>query len=181
MLRKTLWTAISFLSIFVFACVTINIYFPAEKVESVAEEIVDEIRGQRPTGKESSIMNKQGLLIRETLLAFVRPSSALAEEALTVTNPTIRSLKLRMKTRYARMKGYYQKGVLREGNNGYVSIGDTKGLGLKEKRDLKTLVAAENGDREMLYEEIAKALKIDPGQTNRIAEIFAREWQKPIR
>ena len=30
----------------VFACVTINIYFPAEKVESVAGEIVDEIRGR---------------------------------------------------------------------------------------------------------------------------------------
>ncbi|MGD8953697.1 MAG: hypothetical protein PVI45_04925, partial [Desulfobacterales bacterium] len=30
------------------ACVTINIYFPAEKVESVAGEIVEDIRGPQP-------------------------------------------------------------------------------------------------------------------------------------
>ncbi len=30
-----------------FACVTINIYFPAEKVESVAGDIVNDIRGQK--------------------------------------------------------------------------------------------------------------------------------------
>ncbi|UCH19598.1 MAG: hypothetical protein JSU83_13535 [Deltaproteobacteria bacterium] len=32
----------------IFACVTINIYFPAEKVESVAGEIVEDIRGPNP-------------------------------------------------------------------------------------------------------------------------------------
>ena len=55
------------------------------------------------------------------------------------------------------------------------------GLGLKEKRDLKSLVSAENGDRKKLYGEIAKALKIDSSQVNRVAEIFAKEWQKPVR
>ncbi len=55
------------------------------------------------------------------------------------------------------------------------------GLGLKEKRDLKSLVSAENGDRGKLYGAIAKALKIDSSQVNRVAEIFAKEWQKPVR
>ena len=55
------------------------------------------------------------------------------------------------------------------------------GLGLKQKRDLNSLVSAENSDREKLYDEIAKALKIDPSQVNRVREIFAKEWQKPVR
>ena len=79
------------------------------------------------------------------------------------------------------MRSYYQKGIFKEGNNGYVSMGNTEGLGLKEKRNLKGLVKAENGDRKRLYGEIGKALKIDASQIDRIANIFAREWQKPVR
>ena len=177
--RKTLWMTTSLFSLFIFACVTINIYFPAEKVESVAGEIVDEIRGEKPVKKENTIRKDKSLL-RETLLAFLCPH-AFADEALTVSNPTIRALKQQMKTRYAQMRPYYQKGVLMEGDNGYVSLGDTAGLGLKDKRDLNSLVNAENADRRILYAEIAKALKIDPSQVNRIAEIFAKEWQRPVR
>jgi len=86
-----------------------------------------------------------------------------------------------MKARYAKMRPYYAKGMLKEENSGYVSLGNPAGLGLKEKRDLNSLVSAENKDRQQLYLEIAKALKIDPSQVNRIAEIFAKEWQKPVR
>ncbi|HDZ90078.1 MAG: DUF1318 domain-containing protein [Deltaproteobacteria bacterium] len=170
---RALWMTGSIFTLLIFACVTINIYFPAEKVESVAAEIVDEIRDQKSRGDDS-------LLLRDILLAFACPS-AWAGEALTVSNPTIRALKQRMKARYAQMKPYYLQGVLKEESDGFVSMGDTAGLGLKEKRDLKGLVSAENGDRQRLYKEIAKALKIDPGQVNKIAEIFAREWQKPVR
>jgi len=35
--------------------------------------------------------------------------------------------------------------------------------------------------RKQLYEEVAKALKIDLSQVNRVGEIFAKEWQKPTR
>ena len=65
-----------------------------------------------------------------------------------------------------------------EGDDGYLSIAKTGGLGLKEKRDLTSLVRAENDDRKALYHEVAKALKIDESQTSKVAEIFAKEWQK---
>ena len=161
------------------ACVTINIYFPAEKVESVAGEIVDEIRGQKP-GDSKPIKQDKSNLFNKTFLAFLSPV-AEAAEPLTVSNPSIRMLKQQMKARYAQMKPFYQKGILKEENNGYVSLAQTSGLSLKEKRDLTNLVAAENGDRRQLYGEIAKAMKIDPSQVGRIGEIFAKEWQKPVR
>jgi len=178
--RKTLWVAMVLCSLMIFACVTINIYFPAEKVESVAGEIVNDIRGREGDKKDESMNREKDPSLRETLLAFLCPV-ARADQVTTVSNPTIRALKEKMKDRYARMKPFYLKGILMEGDNGFVSMGHTKGLGLREKRDLKNLTDAENSDRKTLYAEIAKALKIDPGQVNKIAEIFAKEWQKPVR
>jgi hypothetical protein len=167
--------------VMLFACVTINIYFPAEKVESVAGEIVDDIRGKKipPAEKEPS-PDKDSRLLEKTLLAFTC-STAYANEALTVSNATIRTLKQQMKERYARMKSFYQKGFLEEGNDGFVKIKKANGLGLKETRDLRSLVSAENADREKLYLEVARALKIDRSQVNRIGNIFGKEWKRSIR
>ncbi len=169
--------AVSLLSLFVFACVTINIYFPAEKVESIAGEIVDEIRGQDTPEKD----DKSSLIRTPEIIRAFFCANAWADDITSVSNPTIRALKEKMKARYAQMKVYYQKGNLKENDNGYVSTGNTSGLSLKEKRELKTLIDAENSNRELLYKEIARALKIDPSQINRVEEIFAREWQKSAR
>lgn len=177
--RKTYLIGTSFLLVLIFACVTINIYFPAEKVESVAGEIVNEIR-ERGGEQEKSLKNEKTSFLREIIVAFSCPL-AWAEDVTSVANPTIRALKQKMKDRYPKMKPYYKNGMLKEGDDGYVSLGNTKGLGLKEKRDLKGLIDAETKDREQLYEEIAKALKIESGQIDKIAKIFAKEWQKPVR
>ena len=165
------------ITICVLACVTINIYFPAEKVESMAGEIVDDIRSNETGEQEEPLSNEQSSLLRKTLRAL-SCSYAWAEGATSVSNPTIRALKGQMKSRYAQLKPYYQKGMLTEGDNGYLSQGNTQGLGLKKKRDLKTLVDAENKDRKRLYNEVAKALEIESSQVSRVAEIFAKEWQK---
>jgi len=163
--------------IFTFACVTINIYFPAEKVESVAGEIVKDIRGQEKEKPDKG--DKTSFWMN--LLSGLQANSAWAEEATTVSNPTIRALKERMKANYQQMKPFYAKGAVVEDNSGYVSLGNTQALDIKEKRDLNALVAAENSMRKQLYEEVAKALKIDLSQVNRVGEIFAKEWKKPTR
>ncbi len=177
---KPLSLVIIVTTFFIFACVTINIYFPAEQVESVAEEIVDEIRGKKSDSKNDSSLHKQYAPIREALIAFMA-SPAWAQDVTSVSNATIRALKNKMKARFSQMKPYYQKGMLKEGGNGFVSVASTEGLGLKDKRDLNNLVSAENQDRKTLYQEVAKALKIDAGQVGRIAEIFATEWQKSVQ
>ncbi|MBW1860250.1 MAG: DUF1318 domain-containing protein [Deltaproteobacteria bacterium] len=171
--EKPLLTVIISIMLCVFACVTVNIYFPAEKVESVAEDIVGEIRGEEA---EESSKNDKTSLLQRTVMALTC-SVAWAEDAVTVSNATIRALKQQMKSRYAQMKPYYQQGKVIEGDDGYVSQGSAEGLSLKEKRDLKGLVNAENKDRARLYSEVAKAMDIEQSQVNRIAEIFAKEWK----
>lgn len=158
------------------ACVTINIYFPAEKVKSVADKIVDEIRGPEKKGAPKPEQNSS--LLR--WLAGLAVAEAWAEEVTTVENATIRELKTRMKARYPQTRLYYRKGILQEGDDGYVRLVSGKGLSLKEKRLLKGLVAAENRDRKALYEEVARALQIDPSQVGRVAEIFAKEWKETL-
>ena len=161
----------------VFACVTINIYFPAEKVESVAGEIVTDIRGKEGDQQEGSTQEGETSLLRMSRSVLLC-SLAWADEVTEVSNATIRGLKEQMKRRYAEMKSFYGKGLLKEGDNGYVDLASTEGLGLKDRRNLNNLVDAENKDRQRLYLEVAKALDIDPSQVNRVAEIFAKEWQK---
>jgi uncharacterized protein YdbL (DUF1318 family) len=177
--QKPVWMAMMFVMITLFACVTINIYFPADKVESVAGDIVKDIRGKKPEQKGNQSYNDGSFWPK--IRIDLPLSSAWAGDVTTVSNPTIRALKEKMKTRFQALKPYYQKGALKEQGSGYLSVANTSGLNLKEKRDLKGLVDAENRDRKTLYSEVAKALKIDQGQINRIAGIFAKEWQKPVR
>ena len=177
--QNLLWTAAVVVTLTLFACITINIYFPAEKVESAAEDIVNDIRGNKPPQEKSPSSNRQG--IADKIRFAFSPASAWADDETTVSNPTIRSLKEKMKVRFQVLAPYYRKGVLKEGDNGYLSAVNADGLNLKERRDLNSLVDAENSDRKTLYAEVANALKIDPGQINRIAGIFAKEWKKPVR
>ena len=177
--KKPVMTAL-FVLVVIVACVTINIYFPAEKVESVAGEIVQDIRGKGTKNEKEPLKDKQSALMKKTMMALLVPM-VWADEVTNVSNPTIRALKEKMKTRYNQMKPYYQKGNLKEGDDGYVSIENTGGLGLKEKRDLKGLSEAENADRQQLYKEVAKALNIDSSQITRVAQIFSKEWQKSVK
>ncbi len=179
MFRVTVFSAILLL----FACVTINIYFPAEKVETVAGEIVEEIRGpdsEKEKEEENTADEKQGFYGSKPLFASL-VSTAYAQEVTEVSNPTIRGLKERMKARYPQLKPWYQKKVLTEGDDGYVKLGATQGLGIKDKSAVRNLVSAENKDREQLYRAVAKALNIDSGQVDKVATIFAKEWQKSIQ
>ena len=130
--RKIFWVTALFFSLIIFACVTINLYFPAEKVESVAGEIVNEIRGGESDVKGNSSEMEKNSLLHKTFMAL-SVSIACADEVISVSNPTIRALKKKMKKRYALMKPYYQKEMLNEKNDGDVSMGNTKGLGLKKK------------------------------------------------
>ncbi|MBN2034253.1 MAG: DUF1318 domain-containing protein [Deltaproteobacteria bacterium] len=160
----------------IYACVTVNIYFPAEKVESVASEIVKDVRGE----KGSPSTQDKSSRLRKRFQVF-SPSSAWAQDMTTVSNPTIRALKDKLRNNYRQMKPFYDKGMVKEGNDGYITVNQTDGLSLKDRRELNSLVDAENQHRRQLYGEVARALNIDSSQTNKVAEVFAKEWQKSAR
>jgi len=158
--------------IFIWACVTVNIYFPAAQAQKTAEEIVKEVRGQKTPHKEKKIPKPESW-------HWQIVSSAYAQEAaLEVSNASIRALKASIKQRYPELKPFLERGILGENNQGLLEVKTWRGLKLQEKARVKRLLEAENKDRKLLYTEVAKALQIDTRQIGKLQRIFAKEWQK---
>lgn len=164
----------------VFSCVTINIYFPAEKVQKVADEIAKEVRGEevkeKPAPEPKS--DKQGMLFNLRITDLFVPSVARAESATEVSNAVIRKIKEKMKKRYPQLVPYFNAGNIGEDNRGFLSLRNVSGLSVKQRARLNKLVKAENKDRQILYAEVAKALQIAPDQVSRVGKIFAKKWHE---
>ena len=162
------------LSIFM-ACVTVNVYFPAKEVEKKAGDIVDDIRKMEPappttpSGPQSSINQLYDLLFHNRL--------AYAQKGDEVSNPAIQRLKQHIRDRFPRLVPFFQKGAVGEGRTGFVEIREPKGLTPAEKKDVKSLLEAENRDRRALYQEVAKSMNISSDQGSKVQRIFAHKWQ----
>jgi uncharacterized protein YdbL (DUF1318 family) len=164
-------------------CVTVNIYFPAARVEKTAEKIVDEvyqekkeIPKQEPTEKPQSL-NERGIFRGIARLARFGPAQAFAEEATTVSNAAIRGLKEQIGQRHQELLPYYQQGKVGITKDGFLEVRSTSGLALPQVASLKRLVDADNAARRQLYEEVAKALNLKPEQVPQVRQIFAKQWR----
>jgi uncharacterized protein YdbL (DUF1318 family) len=172
-----------FFLFFLFSCVTVNIYFPAKEVGQAADTIVEEVRGAQPKESQQPAIEKPSGAegqsgLKELMHAALSVPSVMAQEATSVSNPTIRALKEAMKQRYPALKPFFSRGSIGENNTGLLEIRNTEGLSLQERGALQNLVAAENRDRESLYEEVSKALNIDPSLISQVKQRFAESWQR---
>ena len=180
-MRKLKLALIGWPLLFLFSCLTINIYFPEAAVEKAAEEIVDEIRKTDKKDKEKkdriSQENeiKKSLLSQQSTFSFV-PTAYAQQREEQVSSPKIRALKKSMKDRFPKLRPFYDKGNIGETNDGRIRIRNEKGLALKEKALLRNLVKGENKDRKDLYAEVAVAMEIASSEISRIQKIFARKW-----
>ena len=153
----------------VWACVTINIYFPEATVKKAADEIVEDVR--KPAEKEK---DQEAALVLPGSFSFV--PAAYAQEETEVSSPAIRALKESLRARFPKLQPLFERGCLGEANSGFIEIREEAGLSLKEKADLRSLAKEENADRKSLYAEVAGALNIEPSQIPRIQKIFAESW-----
>jgi uncharacterized protein YdbL (DUF1318 family) len=165
------------------ACVTINIYFPAAQAEEAAERIVNDILGkeQQP---ETSDDDKGALLMPGTepslgiaLLDFLIPSAQAATPDFNVDTPKIRSIQAGMKKRHQSLTSYYASGAIGYTRDALVGIRDTSAIPLKERNRVKKLVAADNKDRNALYQAIADA-NGHPEWEPEVRATFMKKWVK---
>ncbi len=177
-LKSLKFASISLSFLFLFSCLTINIYFPEAEIRKEAEEIVREIRKSEEEKKEDkknvSDAGKAQEILSDRENSFSLVPAAYAQEE--VTNPKIRALKQSLSERFSKIKPFFDKGNIGETNDGFIRIRDESGLNLKEKALLRNLVKDENNDRRNFYAEYAKAKEIDPSQVNRVRKIFAERW-----
>ncbi|MBA1446402.1 MAG: YdbL family protein [Chromatiales bacterium] len=164
------------------ACVTINIYFPAAEAREAAEKIVDDILGDEV---QNSMPGKDGQSLQWSpsaqqvsfsLLDLLIPSAhAAAKPDFSVNTPEVRRLQASMKRRNSSLHPYYQKGVIGFTHDALVGIRQLSAVSLKQRAQLKNLVKAENGDRNRLYKEIARA-NGHPDWEQDVRSVFGQTW-----
>ena len=167
---------------FVAACVTINVYFPAEAAEKAADRIILDVYGMPPQPQTAPAAPQS--LNRYLTMPPASPaltlldwlvSPAYAEADISVNTPAIRQLQAAMEKRHQQLAKYYADGAVGMTQDGLITIRDQKLVALQDRNTVKSLVADENRDRNALYAEMARA-NGHPEWEADIREIFARRW-----
>ncbi|MET0087219.1 MAG: YdbL family protein [Sedimenticola sp.] len=168
------------------ACVTINIYFPAAQAEEAAEKIVDEILGEDADDKsgEKADDNSASLgsdlqtyRIASAVVDFFIPQAQAAQPDFNVNTPAIRKLRASMKSRHRSLAPYYKSGAIGFTRDALVAVHKASAISLKDRNKVKKLVAAENRDRNALYQSIAEA-NGHPEWEPDVRAVFAKTWAR---
>jgi uncharacterized protein YdbL (DUF1318 family) len=163
------------------ACVTINIYFPAAAAEKAADEIIRDIQTITPQKTEpkpkASLPDWQMIAFQWLDNAInVVISPAQADEAnLNIDSPEIRQLRAMMESRFAALQPFYAAGFIGIQADGFLAVRDAASVPLKDRNQVNKLVAAENADRQSLYQAIANA-NGHPEWVTQIRSTFAASW-----
>ena len=185
----------SILSSFLFglalsACVTINIYFPAAAAEDAARVIVRDVLNdeevevtkdkEEDNNDQSSVKSFDSLtyVLAGTVLNMLI-SPAHAEADININTPAISALRNSLKARAGSIKPYYASGAVGLTSNANVQIRDQSLIALKDRNQVKKLVADENKERGALYAEIARA-NDHPEWEPDIRSTFARVWVEEV-
>lgn len=165
--------------LFVAACVTINVYFPAEAAEKAADRIILDVYGEEPkkATEPRSMRPADGmpLQLAGSFLEWFIPPAQAAGADISVDSPAIRQLKAEMEARHRKLAPFYDSGAIGMTLDGEIELRDQKLVPLKDRNTVKKLVARENRDRSTLYGEIARA-NGHPEWESDIRQTFARRW-----
>ncbi|BCR05974.1 hypothetical protein DESUT3_30430 [Desulfuromonas versatilis] len=162
----------------VVACVTINIYFPAEEVRSAADKIVNEVWGERaePPATPPAAPPAESKPPGSSYRLDFGPAAAHAQD-INVSTPEIRAIKEAMKQRSTSLFPFLDSGHVGIGADGLLKVRSSDGLDLRSRGEVNRLVAAENADRQRLYQEIARANGF-PERAADVQAIFADSWRQ---
>ena len=168
------------LLLFVAACVTINVYFPAEAAQKAADRIIQDVYGEQPGETAAPLEPQSRWQYHETSFPgavlldwFISPAHANAD--ISVNTPAIQQLKANMEKRHRQLAPYYTSGAIGMTRDGEVTLRDQKLVPLKDRNAAKSLLSKENNDRSALYREIASA-NGHPEWEPEIRNTFAKRW-----
>jgi len=167
------------------SCVTINVYFPAAAAERAAEKFVEDVLGE--PREDSLLFETPGrpehalLAAAGGLLDLLVPSAHAQQPDFQVNTPQINAIKGRMAQRQRQyLNAWFDAGAVGFTADGLVSIRDRAAVPLSDRRNLESVVADENRDRNAVYREIAVA-NGRPEWEGDIRKTWAREWQNNAR
>jgi uncharacterized protein YdbL (DUF1318 family) len=181
-MRRYIPVKFAALCLFLSACVTINVYFPAAAAEKAADRIIEDVWGpakkptpeNRPQASLAAPAPRMLLAAVGSVLGFFIPS-AEAQADLNIATPQVRTITQSMEARHAQLKAYYDSGAVGFTNDGLIEVRDQNLVPLPERNGARRLVTDENSDRGNLYREIAKA-NGHPEWEGDIRKTFAQRW-----
>jgi len=161
------------------ACVTINIYFPAAAAEKAADEIIKEIQKVEPQKSEPKAgLSDWQIATYQALDKAINlvMSSAHADGAdLNIDSAEIRQARASMEARFSTLLPHYQAGYIGIQADGSLAVRDPASVPLQIRNQVSKLVSAENQDRQALYQAIANA-NGHPEWAAQIKSTFAARW-----
>jgi uncharacterized protein YdbL (DUF1318 family) len=181
-----MWTKLALATLLGAACVTINVYFPAAAAEKAADQFIDGVwqKGAtppsepKPADKTSALAPPAepfAITFARTVLESVVPAAQAADANIDVNSPAIRAIQASMAERHSQLSKYYDSGSIGLTADGMVEVRDQNTVPLPERVLLRKLVAEDNQDRGLLYQEVAKANGHPEWEPN-IRSAFARRW-----
>lgn len=180
MKRISPWIAVLGIAL-ISACVTINVYFPAEAAEQAADRFIEEVWGkdgkEKPSGQPGDPTTFKRLDPRRAIAGvvdFLIPA-AHAQADVDISTPAINAIRNSMTARHAQLKSFYDSGAVGLTRDGLVAVRDPKAIPLKDRQTVNALVAEDNRDRNALYREIARANNHPEWEAD-IRGTFARQW-----
>ena len=122
-------------------------------------------------------MSKRLYAFFALLCSLLLIPAAWADADLEINTPAIAAIKSGMRARHAELRPFYQSGAIGLTRDGGIAVHDAKLVPLAQRQKLNTLVAAQNKDRDALYQEIAAA-NGHPEWEAQVRGTFAERWMQ---
>lgn len=179
-MRKIAVALMAMLSMYVVACVTINVYFPEAAAVEAADRIIDKVRGEDADKPTSFVHPGKS---RDVLLALARGvtsfliSDANAQGSVDFDKPSPekQAIENALASRFSSLRPYLDSGAIGLTDAGLLEFRDRNLVPLKDRNSVVQLVAAQNNDWNALYAEIAR-LNGHPEWQDSIRSTFADRW-----
>ena len=169
-------------TVFVVACVTINVYFPEAAAVEAADRIIDKVRGEESAGPTTRLQpddsdRRSFVYAVASGLGRLLISEANAQESIDFDKPSAEKAALEnsLAARFSALRAYLDSGAVGLTDSGLLEIRDRNLVSLKDRNTVVQLVAAQNNDWNALYAEIAR-LNNHPEWQDSIRRTFAERW-----
>lgn len=201
--KNPIWQAtrrvalLGLIGVLALACVTINVYFPEEKVKDLSEKIEDAVAREAaeeaaPAEADKASGNQAVRLDFSTAASFVvgsvlalLPAGDISAQEVAepeISNPAIRRIVESRGARVGELTRFKAAGAIGENNQALLEARDLQALPLQDRAAAQRLIKAENDDREQMFKEIAAATGADPSSMPQIRTTYAetlRQKAKP--
>ncbi len=181
-MRKFAVSMLAMFSVFVVACVTINVYFPEAAAVEAADRIIDRVRGEDANRSTSLMRPDNGrrmplfVALTNGVSGFlISNANAQGEVDFDKPSPEKQSLEASLASRFPSLRPYLDSGAVGLTDAGLLEFRDRNLVPLKDRNGVVQLVAAQNNDWNALYAEIAK-LNDHPEWQDNIRRTFAERW-----